>query len=124
MTVVPLRKRPAWAALETHYEKFQGIHLRQLFAEDSGRGERLAVEAAGIYLDYSKNRISDETLTLLLQLAAQSGLRERIDAMFAGDKINVSEQRAVLHVALRAPRDANISVDGQNVVPEGPCRAG
>jgi glucose-6-phosphate isomerase len=118
MTVAPLRKRSAWTALQTHHQKIEGIHLRQLFAEDGGRGERLAAEAVGIYLDYSKNRITDETLKLLLQLAEQSGLRERIDAMFNGEKINVSEGRAVLHVALRAPRGASISVDGRNAVPE------
>jgi glucose-6-phosphate isomerase len=109
--------RSAWNSLKKHHEKIQGLQLRQLFAEDTGRGERLAVEGAGIYLDYSKNRITDETLRLLLLLAEQSGLRERIDAMFAGEKINVSEGRAVLHVALRAPRGSSISVDGQNVVP-------
>ncbi len=118
MSVLPLRKRPAWASLESHYHKVKGLHLRQLFAEDLKRGERLAVEGAGIYLDYSKNRVTDETLALLLQLARESGLRERIDAMFRGEKINVSERRAVLHVALRAPRGASILHDGQNVVPE------
>jgi len=118
MTVTALRKRPAWMALEAHHQKIKGRHLRDLFAEDPKRGERLATEAVGIHLDYSKNRITDETLKLLLQLAEQSGLRERMDAMFRGDKINVSEKRAVLHVALRAPRGASISVDGQNVVPD------
>ncbi len=118
MTVAPLRKRSAWMALQDHHRKIEGIHLRQLFAEDAKRGERLAAEAVGIYLDYSKNRITDETLKLLLQLAEQSGLRERIDGMFSGEKINVSEGRAVLHVALRAPRSASISVDGRNVVPD------
>jgi glucose-6-phosphate isomerase len=118
MSVPASRERPAWAALEKHHQKMAGLHLRQLFAEDRRRGERLAVEAAGIYLDYSKNRITDETLELLLQLARESGLRDRIDAMFRGDKINVSENRAVLHVALRAPRGASIIHDGQNVVPE------
>ena len=118
MTVAPLRKRSAWMALQDHHQKIEGIHLRQLFAEDGLRGERLAAEAVGIYLDYSKNRITDETLKLLLQLAEQSGLRERIDAMFSGEKINVSEGRAVLHVALRAPRNASISADGRNVVPD------
>lgn len=113
-----LRTCPAWLALERHHQKLERLHLRQLFAEDATRGERLAVEAAGIYLDYSKNRITDETLTLLLQLAAESGLREGIDAMFRGDRINVSEDRAVLHVALRAPRGASVFLDGQNVVPE------
>jgi glucose-6-phosphate isomerase len=110
--------RPAWALIETHFGKLKDIHLRQLFAEDSKRGERLAVEGAGIYLDYSKNRINDETLRLLLQLARESGLPERIDAMFRGEKINVSENRAVLHVALRAPRNASIIHDGHNVVPD------
>jgi glucose-6-phosphate isomerase len=114
----PLRRRPAWALLEKHYQKLKAVHLRQLFADDRERGESLAIEAAGLYLDYSKNRITDETLRLLLQLAHESGLRERIDAMFRGDKINVSENRAVLHVALRAPRGATIMHDGRNVVPE------
>src|ERR671918_2387566 len=118
MTIAPLRKRPAWASLEQHHKKMQGVHLSQLFADDARRGEKMAVEAAGIYLDYSKNRITEETLGLLLQLAEQSGLRERIDAMFRGDKINVSEKRAVLHVALRAPKGATILHDGKNVVPE------
>ena len=113
-----LRKRPAWTLLEKHYQKLKAVRLRQLFANDRERGERLAIEAAGLYLDYSKNRITDETLRLLLQLARESGLRERIDAMFRGDKINVSENRAVLHVALRAPRGATIVHDGRNVVPE------
>jgi len=118
-TSVPaLRKRPAWAALEQHYQTMKDVHLRQLFAEDRKRGDRLAVEASGIYLDYSKNRITDETLTLLLRLAEESGLRDHIEAMFRGDSINVSEKRAVLHVALRAPRGASIIHDGRNVVPE------
>src|SRR5215467_12640228 len=118
MNVPALRNRPAWGALEKHYNKIKGVHLRQLFADDRERGQRLAVEACGLYLDYSKNRITDETLRLLLQLAKESGLREPIDAMFRGDKINVSESRAALHVALRAPRGACIMHDGQNVVPE------
>jgi glucose-6-phosphate isomerase len=113
-----LRVRPAWELLQKHYHDVEGLHLRQLFAEDRMRGEKLTAEAAGIYLDYSKNRITDETLRLLLQLARESGLRERIDAMFRGDRINVSENRAVLHVALRAPRGSAIMHDGQNVVPE------
>jgi glucose-6-phosphate isomerase len=116
--VPPLRKRPAWALLEKHYQKLKDVHLRQLFADDHGRGERLALEAASVYLDYSKNRITDETLRLLLQLAQESELRDRIDAMFRGDNINVSENRAVLHVALRAPRGATILHDGRNVVPD------
>ena len=114
----PLTKRPAWQALEQHYQKMQEVHLRTLFADDPKRGERLTAEAEGIYLDYSKNRITDETLRLLLDLATSAGLRERIDAMFRGEKINVTEQRAVLHVALRAPKDQAIVVDGKNVVPE------
>lgn len=118
MRVSALRKRPAWAALEKHYRTMEGVHLRQLFADDPKRGERLSIEAAGLYLDYSKNRITDETLKLLLQLADESGLRDRIDAMFRGDKINISENRAVLHVALRAPRGSSILHDGQNVVPD------
>jgi len=118
-TSIPaLLMRPAWASLLKLYPDVEGLHLRQLFAGDRTRGERLTAEAAGIYLDYSKNRITDETLRLLLQLAHESGLRERIDAMFRGDRINVSEDRAVLHVALRAPRGASIMHDGQNVVPE------
>jgi glucose-6-phosphate isomerase len=120
MTTVtqPVTIRPAWRALGTHHEKVRGLHLRQLFAEDPGRGERMAAEGAGVYLDYSKNRITDETLRLLLQLAEESGLRGRIDAMFRGERINVSEQRAVLHVALRAPRGTSILVDGEDVVPQ------
>jgi len=116
--ITPLTKRPAWQALEQHYQKMQEVHLRTLFADDPKRGERLTAEAEGIYLDYSKNRITDETLRLLLDLATSAGLRERIDAMFRGEKINVTEQRAVLHVALRAPKDQSIVVDGKNVVPE------
>jgi glucose-6-phosphate isomerase len=120
MTAVipPLTKRPAWKALEAHYRNVRELHLRDLFAADPERGERMTAEAAGIYLDYSKNRITDETLELLLQLAEGSGLRGRIDAMFRGEKINITENRAVLHVALRAPRGASIVVDGENVVPQ------
>jgi len=110
--------RPAWKALAAHHETVRGLHLRELFADDPGRGERLSVEAAGITLDYSKNRITDETIRLLLKLADESGVRARADAMFRGEKINVSEQRAVLHVALRAPKGASIVVDGENVVPQ------
>ncbi|HTS55313.1 MAG TPA: glucose-6-phosphate isomerase [Burkholderiales bacterium] len=117
-SIEPLTRRAAWLALEAHREKVQGLHLRKLFDDDPGRGERMTLEALGIYLDYSKNRITDETLRLLLLLAEQSGLRARIDAMFRGDKINVTEMRAALHVALRAPRGASIVVDGKNVVPE------
>jgi glucose-6-phosphate isomerase len=112
----PTVKRPAWKALEGHYKKVRKPHLRKLFADDPSRGERLTVEAAGIYLDYSKNRITDETLKLLRQLAEECGLKERIDAMFRGEKINITEKRAVLHVALRAPKGASIVVDGENVV--------
>jgi len=108
---------PAWKALAAHHREIEGQHLRQLFAEDPGRGERLTLEAAGIFLDYSKHRITDETVRLLVRLAGESGLRERIDAMFQGEKINATERRAVLHVALRAPRGASILVDGENVVP-------
>jgi len=118
MNVRPLVERPAWTSLHIHWQKLKDFHLRQLFAEDPHRGERMAVDSAGIYLDYSKNRITNETTKLLLQLAQESGLRERIDAMFRGDKINVSEDRAVLHIALRAPRGAVITHDGRNVVPE------
>jgi len=111
-----LADQSAWKALETHHRNIRAVHLRDLFAQDPKRGERLAVEAAGVHLDYSKNRITDETLSLLVRLAEACGLRARIDAMFQGQKINVSENRAVLHVALRAPRDASLLVDGQNVV--------
>jgi glucose-6-phosphate isomerase len=110
--------RQARKALAAHYDSVARLHLRRLFADDPKRGERMAAEAAGLYLDYSKHRITDETLKLLLQLADESGLRERIDAMFGGEKINVTESRAVLHVALRAPRGASIVVDGDNVVPQ------
>src|SRR5580692_9777565 len=111
-----LDQRPAWSALKAHHETIAPLHLRKLFADDPKRGERLTLEAAGIYLDYSKNRITDESMALLVQLAEQSGLRERIDAMFAGERINVTENRPVLHVALRAPRDQPIYVDGHDVV--------
>jgi glucose-6-phosphate isomerase len=116
--IKPLTQRPAWKALTAHHEELQKLHLRKLFADDPKRGERLAIEAAGLYLDYSKNRITDETLKLLVQLAHESDLSGRIAAMFSGEKINVTENRAVLHVALRAPKDATIVVDGKNVVPE------
>ncbi len=114
----PLILRAAWKALEAHYQKIRELHLRQLFEEDATRGERMTAEAVGIYFDYSKHRITDETLGLLLQLADKSGLRARIDAMFRGEKINITEKRAVLHVALRAPRGQSIIVDGEDVVPE------
>ncbi|MEI9977814.1 MAG: glucose-6-phosphate isomerase [Edaphobacter sp.] len=115
--LTPLSGRPAWKALGTHHQKIQGMQLKQLFAGDPGRGDRFTLEAAGLFLDYSKNRITDETVKLLLQLAEESGLRARIDAMFSGEKINITENRAVLHVALRAPKDESILVDGENVVP-------
>jgi glucose-6-phosphate isomerase len=113
-----LTARPAWKALVAHHKKIRDVHLRQIFADDPKRGERLTAEAAGVFLDYSKNRITDETLKLLLKLAGECGLRQRIDAMFRGDKINITENRAVLHVALRAPEAASIVVDGENVVPQ------
>jgi glucose-6-phosphate isomerase len=116
--IKPLTQRPSWKALAAHYRQIKHLHLRKLFADDPKRGARLAAEAAGVYLDYSKNRITDKTLKLLLQLAKESGLREKIDAMFSGEKINTTENRAVLHVALRAPKDETILVDGKNVVPE------
>ena len=116
--IAPLTSRPAWRALEAHHSKIRDLHLRQLFSDDPGRGERLTVEAAGLFFDYSKNRITDETLRLLFQLAEESGLRERTEAMFRGDKINITEDRAVLHVALRAPKGQSIVVDGTDVVPQ------
>jgi len=116
--VQPLTKRKAWKALATHFNEVRGLHLRELFAQDPTRGERMTLPAAGLYLDYSKNRVTDETLKLLFQLAKESGLKERLDAMFQGDKINITEKRAVLHVALRAPEEAAIVVDGENVVPQ------
>src|SRR5437016_9973197 len=115
---LPLTERRAWKALGNHFSKTRELHLRELFAADPKRGERMTAEAVGLFLDYSKNRITDETLKLLVQLADESGLRARIDAMFKGEKINVTENRAVLHVALRAPKGATIAVDGENVVPE------
>jgi glucose-6-phosphate isomerase len=116
--IQPLTARPAWKALAAHHETIADLHLRKLFADDPQRGQRLTCEAAGVFLDYSKNRVTDETLQLLVRLADESGLRERIDAMFRGDRINVSEDRAVLHAALRAPKGATIVVDGENVVPQ------
>ncbi len=118
MNLAPLRQRKAWKALEVHYEAVKALHLRQLFADDPNRGDRMNAEGAGVYLDYAKNRVTGETLDLLLKLAEESGLRARIDAMFTGEQINVTEHRAVLHVALRAPQGASIVVDGVNVVPE------
>jgi glucose-6-phosphate isomerase len=117
-SISPLTERKAWKALEAHYQTVRESHLRDLFAKDPKRGERLTVEGAGLFLDYSKNRVTDETIKLLISLAEESGLRERIEAMFQGEKINVTEKRAVLHVALRAPANETIKVDGVNVVPE------
>ncbi len=117
-TTLPLTQRPAWRVLQAHYQDIKDMHLRTLFAQDPGRSERMTCEMEGLYLDYSKNRITDETIRLLVNLANECGLRERIDAMFAGEKINTTENRAVLHVALRAPRDAHIYVDGEDVVPK------
>jgi glucose-6-phosphate isomerase len=114
----PFTERPAWAALKSNADTLRDVHLRTLFAGDPGRGERFTAEAAGLFLDYSKNRITAETIQLLLELAEESGLAERIAAMFRGDKINITEKRAVLHTALRAPKDATILVDGVNVVPQ------
>jgi glucose-6-phosphate isomerase len=113
-----LTQRPAWKALEKHYRAIHLVHLREFFANDPKRGERLTAEGAGLYLDYSKNRVTDETLQLLVRLAEECGLRERIHAMFSGEHINVTENRAALHIALRAPREDRIFVDGVNVVPE------
>ena len=118
MPTTPLRQRPAWKALEQHYAKIGPQHLRNLFAADPGRGERLTAEAAGLYLDYSKNRVTDETMALLVQLAGECGVEQRRDAMFRGDKINVSEHRSVLHVALRMPKGSSLVVDGVDVVAE------
>jgi glucose-6-phosphate isomerase len=116
--IIPLCERPAWKALQQHHDRIRNVHLRELFAEDRQRAERFAFEAVGLYFDYSKNRITEETIKLLLELADESGLRQRIDAMFGGEKINTTEERAVLHVALRTMRDDSIVVDGVNVVPE------
>ncbi|MEZ5275209.1 MAG: glucose-6-phosphate isomerase [Opitutaceae bacterium] len=117
-TIPPLTRRPAWKALRAHFKKIEKLHLRELFAADPKRGQRLVAEGVGLFLDYSKNRVTDETLKLLVRLAAESGLEARRDAMFQGEKINQTEGRAVLHVALRAPRGSTIRVDGRNVVPE------
>ena len=116
--MTPLRQLPAWQALERHYDEIRGVHLRELFANDPTRGERLAADGPGLYLDFSKNRITDETLALLVQLAEESGLAERIEAMFRGERINVSENRSVLHVALRMPREESLVVEGVDVVAE------
>jgi glucose-6-phosphate isomerase len=116
--ITPLTERQAWNALAAHYQSCRELDLRKLFVGNPMRGERMTAEAVGLYLDYLRNLVTDETLKLLLKLADESGLRERIDAMFRGEKINVTENRAVLHVALRAPRGASIVVDGENVVPQ------
>src|SRR5215212_3877290 len=120
MTNMPtqLTQRPAWQALATHYQQIKDVHLRTLFEADPQRGQRLAFEAEGLYFDYSKNRVTDETMRLLIALAEECGLRDKTAAMFSGEKINVTENRAVLHVALRAPRGQSIVVDGQDVVPQ------
>src|SRR5882672_168543 len=117
-TIEPLTKRKAWKALAAHFKKAKDLHLRELFAADQKRAEKMTLEAVGLHLDYSKNRVTDETLKLLFQLANESGLKERIDSMFKGEKINITEMRAVLHVALRAPKEETILVDGENVVPQ------
>jgi glucose-6-phosphate isomerase len=116
--MVQLNDTAGWKALASHYQQIKDAHLRELFADDRGRGERLTAEGAGLYLDYSKNRITDETVRLLLGLAAERGVAERRDAMFRGDKINITEQRAALHVALRAPKGTWVLVDGRDVVPD------
>ena len=113
----PLTEMPAWRALAAHFAQIGDVHLRTLFADDPGRGERLALEAAGVYLDFSKNRLTEETLALLCALADSCGLKARIDAMFSGQRINRTERRPVLHVALRTPRGSAIHVDGKDVVP-------
>src|SRR5215469_1982478 len=115
-SILALRDRPAWIGLGEHYNKIREVHLRDLFAGDPGRGERMTAEAAGLYLDYSKNRVTDETVDLLTELAKQSGLAERTEAMFAAERINTTENRSVLHVALRMPKDAVLLVDGTDVV--------
>ena len=121
-TFKPLTRRPAWKALAAHYKQIQTLPLRQLFAEDAKRGQRFTAEAAGLFLDFSKNRITDQTLKLLLQLAGESGLRAKMDAMFSGANINVTENRAVLHVALRSPKGETILVDGKMSCPKStPC---
>src|SRR6187431_490818 len=117
-SLTPLPDRPAWKSLSAHYQQIKDRHIRLLFADDSSRGQRFTLDALGIYFDYSKNRISDETLRLLMQLAEQSNLKNRIAAMFAGERINTTEDRSVLHIALRAPRNSTIKVNGENVVPQ------
>src|SRR5260370_2290460 len=117
-TIQPLTKRKAWKALTAHFKKAKELHLRDLFAADPKRAEKLTLEAVGLHLDYSKNRITDETLKLLFQLANESRLKERIHAMFQGDKINITEKRAVLHIALRAPAEASAFAEGEDLVPQ------
>jgi glucose-6-phosphate isomerase len=117
----PGGKRQAWKALEAHHKKVSKQHLRDLFAKDPKRGERMVVDGVGLHLDYSKNRITEETLQLLFRLAEEAGLKARIEAMFRGEKINLTENRAVLHTALRAPRGTSIAVDGEDVVPKACC---
>ena len=117
MKISSLVDTPAWQSLIRHHHEISGLHLRELFAADPQRGSRFTASASGLFLDYSKNRITEETVSLLCALAEQRGLRERIDAMLRGDKINTTENRSVLHVALRAPRGAGIMVDGEDVVP-------
>jgi hypothetical protein len=116
----PLTELAAWRALQAHYRKVRKLHLRKLFGDDPKRGEHMAFEAAGIYFDYSKHRITDETLMLLMQLAEESGLRARIDAMLCGNKINATEKRAVLHVALRTPKGQSLFVEGRDIMPNMP----
>ena len=116
--MVPLTQSPAWQALIAHHERIKDVHLRTLFADDPGRAERFSTEGSGLFLDYSKNRVTGETMQLLLALAEDRGVAARRDAMFTGEKINITERRAVLHVALRAPRGAHIDVDGADVVPD------
>ena len=122
-SIKPLNKRPAWKALAAHHKQIQKLHLRKLFADDAKRGQKFSAEAAGLFLDYSKNRITDKTLKLLLQLAKESGLRAKIDAMFSGEKINITENRAVLHVALRAPKGAKHFCGRKKCRAGSPCRA-
>ena len=118
MASTPLTQRAAWQALAAHYQHVKDLELRQLFADDPRRGERLATDAVGIYLDYSKHRVTEETIWLLLALAEDCRLRNRIEAMFRGEKINLTENRAVLHTALRAPRTAHLLVEGHDVIPD------
>ena len=115
---IVLTELASWKQLKNNFEKIKGVHLRELFASDSNRGGRMAIEAEGVYFDYSKHRINDETLQLFIQLATESGLKEKIEAMFRGDKINSTEKRSVLHIALRTPKDKTIIVDGVNIVPQ------